>query len=256
MMQGNFTGILEMLEKMRESIQHKKNYVVMHMIDLCIGFVYSSLKQKDKIPIWLNEGDFDSSGIYFQARAFANIIYARSLLINGENLKLLGIADQLAGIASIFPNLLANIYTEIFRAAASEQIYRRKEAVAALKQALDIAMPDRIYMPFVENSDYIQPLLKELYYQGTYREDIERILMLSKQYQKAAEQIIKEYFSEDKPKLTAREEEIARLAAEGFSNKGIGEKLFISQNTVKTQLKSIFDKLGINSRSLLKQYSE
>ncbi|MBP7176275.1 MAG: helix-turn-helix transcriptional regulator [Thermoclostridium sp.] len=117
-------------------------------------------------------------------------------------------------------------------------------------------MPDRIYMPVVENSDYIQPLLKELCYQGTYREDIERILMLSKHYQKATALIVKEYFSEDKPKLTAREEEIAHLAAEGFSNKRIGEKLFISQNTVKTQLKSIFEKLGINSRSLLKQYSE
>jgi LuxR family maltose regulon positive regulatory protein len=111
-------------------------------------------------------------------------------------------------------------------------------------------------MPFVENSDYIKPLLEELYYQGTCREDIGRILMMSDQYQKAVDQITKEHFNEDKPKLTAREDEIARLAAEGFSNKGIGEKLFISQNTVKTQLKSIFEKLGINSRSLLKQYFE
>lgn len=256
LMQGNYTCILEMFEMMRERIEHKKNYVVIHMIDLCIGFIYSYLKQKDKIPEWLVKGDFDSSSIYFQARAFANIIYGRALLINGEYLKLLGIADQLSGIASIFPNILANIYTGIYIAAANERIYRRGEAAQALKQALDMALPDKVYMPFVENSDYIKPLLEELYNQGSYREDITRILEIYKQYQKAIDKITNEYFTEYKPKLTERETEIAQLAAEGFSNKGIGEKLFISQNTVKTQLKSIFEKLGINSRSLLKQYFE
>ena len=62
-----------------------------------------------------------------------------------------------------------------------------------------------------------------------------------------------EYFNIAKPVLTEREEEIARLAAEGFSNKQIGKTLFISENTVKTQLKSVFEKLGVNSRTLIKQ---
>ena len=47
--------------------------------------------------------------------------------------------------------------------------------------------------------------------------------------------------------------EIARLAAQGLSNKEISKCLYISDNTVRTQLKIIFEKLGINSRSLLKQ---
>jgi DNA-binding CsgD family transcriptional regulator len=55
------------------------------------------------------------------------------------------------------------------------------------------------------------------------------------------EQIKQEFLSEGRPKLTTREAEIARLAAEGYSNKGIGERLYITQNTVKTQLKK--DKL-------------
>lgn len=53
--------------------------------------------------------------------------------------------------------------------------------------------------------------------------------------------------------LTEREREVAQLAAQGLSNKEIGKQLYISENTVKTQLKSIFAKLGINSRILLKQ---
>jgi Response regulator containing a CheY-like receiver domain and an HTH DNA-binding domain len=97
------------------------------------------------------------------------------------------------------------------------------------------------------------PLLEEMYRQGIWREDIANILELYKPYQNAVGQIPRKYFDENKPKLTDRETEIARLAAEGLSNKKIAEKLFVSQNTVKTQLKCVFEKLGVNSCSLLKQ---
>ena len=150
--------------------------------------------------------------------------------------------------------MLGQIHTYIYVAAANKQIFRQSEALTTLKQALDIAMPDKMYMPFVENCDYIKPLLEELHRQGSYREDITRILRLYQPYQKAVEQIKKVYFAEDKPSLTERELEIAKLAAEDFSNKQIGEKLFITQNTVKTQLKRVFEKLNINSRTKLKQY--
>ena len=40
---------------------------------------------------------------------------------------------------------------------------------------------------------------------------------------------------------------------QGLTNKQIGQALYISENTVKTQLKKIFAKLGIHSRSVLMQ---
>lgn len=48
--------------------------------------------------------------------------------------------------------------------------------------------------------------------------------------------------------LTAREREIALLVAEGLSNQAIGERLFISERTVKAHLGSIFRKTGTGSR--------
>ena len=53
--------------------------------------------------------------------------------------------------------------------------------------------------------------------------------------------------------LTAREREIALLAADGLTNREIGAGLNISENTVKTLLKRIFEKIGVNSRALLKE---
>ncbi len=51
--------------------------------------------------------------------------------------------------------------------------------------------------------------------------------------------------------LTAQELQIAQLAAEGLSNREIGQRLFVSHRTVSTHLYRIFPKLGITARSEL-----
>ncbi len=52
--------------------------------------------------------------------------------------------------------------------------------------------------------------------------------------------------------LSPREKEVARLAARGYSNAQIAEELFISIETVKRHMATIFEKLEIKSRSELK----
>lgn len=59
--------------------------------------------------------------------------------------------------------------------------------------------------------------------------------------------------SVDRPKtgweaLTEAEQHVARLAAEGFTNRAIGVRLFVSPHTVNTHLRHIFEKLGVSSR--------
>jgi DNA-binding CsgD family transcriptional regulator len=49
-------------------------------------------------------------------------------------------------------------------------------------------------------------------------------------------------------RLTPREHEILGLIAQGLNNREIGEKLFVSENTVKTHSSRLFDKLAVNRR--------
>jgi DNA-binding CsgD family transcriptional regulator len=56
--------------------------------------------------------------------------------------------------------------------------------------------------------------------------------------------------------LTARERQVAELAAAGLSNRQIGERLFLSHRTVGSHLHRLFPKLGITSRAALRSTLE
>ena len=49
--------------------------------------------------------------------------------------------------------------------------------------------------------------------------------------------------------------EIVALVAQGFKNKEMAEKMFISEQTVKNHLHNIFDKLGVSDRLELALYA-
>lgn len=55
--------------------------------------------------------------------------------------------------------------------------------------------------------------------------------------------------------LTRRELEIVRNVVAGLQNKEVGQKLFISEGTVKVHLHSIYEKLGVDNRLQLVRYA-
>jgi len=55
--------------------------------------------------------------------------------------------------------------------------------------------------------------------------------------------------------LSQREEEIARLVAQGWSNRQISERLKLSEHTVKNYLFRVFEKLGVSTRVELTLYA-
>jgi len=66
--------------------------------------------------------------------------------------------------------------------------------------------------------------------------------------------LLEDLNSISKNKLTKREFEILKQVSQGFNNKEIAEKSFISLNTVKFHLKNIYDKLDVNNRIQASQF--
>lgn len=59
----------------------------------------------------------------------------------------------------------------------------------------------------------------------------------------------------DKALVSDREKQIIQLVAQGFSNREIGDKLLITEQTVKNHLHNIYDKLGVWGRLELALYA-
>jgi len=56
-------------------------------------------------------------------------------------------------------------------------------------------------------------------------------------------------------KLTAREGEVLRLLTAGLTSAQIAEQLVVSRHTVNIHVRSIYSKLGVNSRSAATRYA-
>jgi len=61
--------------------------------------------------------------------------------------------------------------------------------------------------------------------------------------------------ADEEANLSPREDEVLRLVAQGATNKEIAESLYISENTVKTHLRNIMDKLHLANRSQAAAYA-
>jgi DNA-binding NarL/FixJ family response regulator len=61
--------------------------------------------------------------------------------------------------------------------------------------------------------------------------------------------------SRDEPNLSKRELEIVGYVAQGFRNKEIAGRMFISEQTVKNHLHNVFEKVGVSDRLELALYA-
>jgi DNA-binding CsgD family transcriptional regulator len=86
--------------------------------------------------------------------------------------------------------------------------------------------------------------------QGLFQaEDLQRMTRLSLQFSCRLSEL--ERGTAALPQLTPRQNEVARLVAQGLANAEIGRQLKVSEQTVKQFLKSIYAKLGVRSRAQL-----
>ena len=60
---------------------------------------------------------------------------------------------------------------------------------------------------------------------------------------------------EEATPLSFRERQVVSLVSQGYRNKEIAERMFISEQTVKNHLHNIFDKLGVSDRLELALYA-
>ncbi|MCM1003015.1 MAG: response regulator transcription factor [Candidatus Gastranaerophilales bacterium] len=101
-------------------------------------------------------------------------------------------------------------------------------ASAQLIYAIEEVLGGKIYLPLALSSRFFE------YFQQSFKEESAK--------QEVEEENLLSY-------LTQREEEVLELLTQGITYKGVANKLFISETTVKTHVNNIFQKLQVNDRT-------
>jgi LuxR family maltose regulon positive regulatory protein len=193
--------------------------------------------------------------VYWPALPYTQILYAQILILEGRYQEFYGVFKYFKGSVDNHKFILSHVYYLIFFAVAKWKEGNVLEARKYLKKAFDLALPDKIYLPFAQQDCMKDFLLKAI-------ESFEPVEVIAKKRalseirilcrrQDKGVNIIKKTLLKNKSPLTSREREVAMLAKERYSAKFIANKLFISEATVRTILKSIYSKLDIHSKAEL-----
>jgi len=218
------------------------------MLDVVHGTLLAQLRDYSRIADWLKNVDFMS-------RKLPVSIYNKALAVHGYYLMGQGKYTRLVGFLQSIALETYTPFPEHFHffsmAVGYSSAGNKAQAIACLRHAAKKSLPDGMLHCFVGFSRLLQSLSDELI-ENSYPHLLPRFKEYRKQYYAGWFTLYDAMVANELPAgLTVREHEVALLAAEGLHNNEIAEKLFVSENTVRAHLRTIYQKLDIDRRARL-----
>lgn len=266
-LRGDVDNFLAVLKNIQEYKKTHTDSNSRRMMDICLAIIGLILGSKEYVASWLYDMESIKKALYVPLVPFAEILHFRLLLMEEKYNELYALIQlSLETWEQPYLNIryrMPQLYCYIFLAAAKYNNGDKLEAQRCLREAMDISMPDGIYLPFTDHTCIasIISILKLSYSNEEYSNyvlpheeehqssniDIDKLLSICERQLKGIG-VIKKALLQEKSPLTPREREVALLAKERLSAKEIAAKLYISERTVTTILGSVYSKLEINSK--------
>lgn len=219
---------------------------------LCCDFLALRLAlctEFTQIPVLFREHQLSTVNFLAPGKPMMELIENQVYLAQQEYAKVIGRSEGLLAVCEAMHYALVALHVQIQTAAAYECLGKRTEARNCLKRALQIALPDQFYLPFVENYEYLEELLQWEIQTADAAEHVflTKVTELGKNCQKRYGALRKTHmFPKIAAELTEQEQRIIELLAERLSNREIAEKLFLSEGTIKQYINRIYAKLQIS----------
>ena len=215
--------------------------VLLMALDGCRAYLRALLGLPEELPGWLAGDSLEGANLLRPARPMFEVILNQVLLARGEYAKVLGRLPQCLAQCSTYPYALGTLHLLLQQAGAYDALGKGNEAYEALRQAAELAAPDRFWMPFVENTPHLKNLVPHL--PAQWRGEIQR---LTEPYEATCASLLRHH---RRPAplagLSETEYQICLAIAERRSNREIGQALFLSEGTVKQYVNQIYTKLHL-----------
>jgi len=237
------------VENIRRYADAKPGPYIERAAQLCLAFLSLTLGETDGLADWLYDLALMEKSLYPVTVPYGQMLHGRMLLLRRRHGELYGVSQPMLERTQTMNYVLPRVYELLSLASAKLYDRRAAEARALLHEALELALPDRVYLPFAEHAS-LRPLLEEAINFGFDREQVDCVLALCTRHQSGVQAVNIARQTLQSP-LTPREREVALLARERHGTKEIAEQLFVSESTVKSTLKSVYQKLEVTSKSQL-----
>lgn len=261
-LRGDTENFFTAIKNIKGYAKESPDISIHRMGDLCISIISLILGMKDDVAPWLYDIEGIKKSLYAPAIPFAQILYLRILLMEKRYNELYAISqialDTIDNPEGNMRYLMPKAYFLIFLAVAEHNNGNSMEAMRYLKEAVTIALPDQIYLPFADHTCMAELLsgLSLHSFDSTMRmtknsamtdSNFSDLITLCKR-QANGVSIIRKAMQQNKSPLTPREREVAQLARDRLTAKEISAKLHIAETTVRTIMRSIYEKLDIHSK--------
>ena len=258
--QGDWEGMLENARVLEESWPQVAFYAQALRHRTSTREPFANQSSLDAARSWFKQigrfkdlPDFASvdpvSEIYFHARLSVAHVLTRLAARNPKDFSLLEVHNQLARhekLAETHGLLGWLIEIWIVRALMYHVEGKGEDARRVIQLALNESAPRGYFRIFLDEADLMCPLLESV--APRLKEDdlcsfVKRLLAAMR-----GDSVPGKTNLAHEELLSDRELDVVRLLATGQSYKEIGQKLFLSLNTVQFHIKSIYRKLSVNKR--------
>jgi LuxR family maltose regulon positive regulatory protein len=179
---------------------------------------------------------------------YSYIHFARLLLHQNENIRAEELMSEIYVIAKKANGIERLIDLKLAYALMYISKNEHEKALTEYIEALEMAADENLIIQFLFDLDQMGVLLNDVYMrQARGKTSIPDSFM--QKFRQAVDSKIRQSKGSRDLGFSAREIETLKFMAEDLSNQEIADKLFVSINTVKTHLKNIFLKFGVDSRT-------
>lgn len=217
--------------------------------ELLVHFLSGALGGKENCPEWLKEGRF--YGLRKKAIPLAKLCFVANA-IKSENPVSPAYLEPLCSDIKLEHIDICQVYMDLYMAMSYHYVGDDKYLESHLNDALDTCIKNDWITPLAEMQRPLGNVLNPLIMDKD-EHFLKRVLNLQKELLEGYNKIYSILVGENPVKgLTFREIEIINYIRLDLSNKEIADKLYLSTETIKYYLSSIYLKLGISSRGELK----
>lgn len=249
----------EMSSNIQSIVQYAKKCelsVINEIRDTTLAWYYLKMKDLTRVPksiIMLDNKDRDTISY---GRLF--IVYGYYLAATDEHAKLIGLLEYLKDTAQFKYITQERISLYIMLAIAYLRLEKQEDALGALWIAYNMCYNNSLTTPFIQEEKNMLDLIDIARKQSRYTFApgwLDTIENESASFSKRANQVCTAYRKQNPVKvvkdnpLSKREVTVLEAVARGLTREEIALEQYISMNTVKSTIKSIFNKLNSNNKA-------